>query len=129
MKDFLPEAKKAYWRAGLRKTPAFRDKLRSLLLEKLAQAGDITEDDIAWAETRVQELLNPMEYTPTPINPDAKDILEFLDNDDFDPGDARYLALNLRDARSNRAIEDAMRDLDKAADTPALRALTKRVSM
>jgi len=53
--EFVEEAKKAYWAAGRRKTPEFRDKLKSLLLEKLAQAGDIDADDIAWAERRAQE--------------------------------------------------------------------------
>lgn len=57
MEDFLLEAKKAYWHAGRRKNRAFRDKLLALLLEKLSQVGDIDEDDIAWAEARVQEFM------------------------------------------------------------------------
>lgn len=59
MTVFLEEAKKAYWREGRRVTPAFRDTLRALLLEKLAQVGEITEDDIAWVEARVQEFQTP----------------------------------------------------------------------
>lgn len=57
MNKFLEAAKKAYWREGLRSTPAFRGKVRELLLEKLAQVGEITEDDRAWVEARVQELV------------------------------------------------------------------------
>lgn len=55
MKDFLKEAKKELWREGLRVTPQFRDRLRQILLEKLSQLGDITDDDIAWAAARAQE--------------------------------------------------------------------------
>jgi hypothetical protein len=57
--DFVKEAKKAYWAHGRRNTEAFRDKLRTLLLEKLSRVGDIDEDDIAWAEARAQEIKIP----------------------------------------------------------------------
>ncbi len=48
--NLLEEAKKAYWREGRRKTPAFYGKLRRLLLEKLAESGELDEDDLSWVE-------------------------------------------------------------------------------
>jgi hypothetical protein len=56
MNEFLAQAKKAYWREGCRVTPAFRDTLRALLLEKLAQVGEITDTDRVWVETTVNEM-------------------------------------------------------------------------
>lgn len=52
--DFLNEAKKAYWAAGCRKTPDFRDRLRMLLLDKLERVGRLDEDDLVWVETQVE---------------------------------------------------------------------------
>lgn len=54
--DLVKEAKKAYWACGRRNSEAFRDKLRTLLLEKLSLAGDIDADDEAWVEDRILEL-------------------------------------------------------------------------
>lgn len=54
--NLLEEAKKAYWREGRRKTPEFYGKLRRLLLEKLAESGELDEDDEMWVEARIQEI-------------------------------------------------------------------------
>lgn len=53
--NLLEEAKKAYWREGRRKTPAFYGKLRRLLLEKLAESGELDEDDLSWVEQRLKD--------------------------------------------------------------------------
>lgn len=55
MKNLLDEAKKHYWRAGLQVTPEYLDSLEKLLLEKLADLGEITEGDRQWTTDTVND--------------------------------------------------------------------------
>lgn len=55
MNNFLEAAKKAYWKEGRRNTAKFRDTVRSLLLAKLRQAGEITAEDLEWVDEQIQE--------------------------------------------------------------------------
>lgn len=53
--NFLEEAKIKVWRHGLQKTPKLCQDLQALLLEKLSEVGEITEDDVVWAQALVEE--------------------------------------------------------------------------
>jgi len=53
--NLLEEAKREVWREKFQVTPALRLRLKELLLEKLGELGEITAEDIAWAEARAQE--------------------------------------------------------------------------
>ena len=52
---FLEAAKSKVWRHRFQKSEDLCQDLEVLLLEKLSEVGEITEDDIAWAQDRVRE--------------------------------------------------------------------------
>jgi len=54
--DFLTEARKLTWRHRFCTSQDFREALKDLLLEKLAESGENTAGDEAWVEIQVKNL-------------------------------------------------------------------------
>lgn len=56
--DLRTEMKKLTWRYRFRTSEEFLAALETLVLEKLAESGENSEDDVAWVRRQVQEIFN-----------------------------------------------------------------------